>query len=157
MRMEEASLPVVRPIVRARQELPTSDAGQPDTRAKGLGDDGRSPSGAARPGGRVPGALLGGVGVQPEELRLRIQEWPSSAGKESPQRRRPMAAMPREPESFGEQVLVILKRHFPERQIELAGPMDVVIDGRHLGLENLYRMVLRDPDNGVEIVENYIE
>jgi hypothetical protein len=68
-----------------------------------------------------------------------------------------MAAMPREPESFGEQVLVILKRHFPERRVELAGPMDVVIDGRHLGLENLYRMVLRDPDNGVEIVEHYLE
>lgn len=68
-----------------------------------------------------------------------------------------MAAMPHEPEAFGEQVLCILKRHFPERTVVLAGPMDVVIDGRHLGLDNLFRMVLRDPDNGVEIVENYLE
>jgi hypothetical protein len=68
-----------------------------------------------------------------------------------------MSAMPQEPEAFGEQVVFILKRHFPERTVHLAGPMDVVIDGRHLGLDNLYRMVLRDPDNGVEIVENYLE
>ncbi len=68
-----------------------------------------------------------------------------------------MSAMPQEPEAFGEQVVFILKRHFPERIVHLAGPMDVVIDGRHLGLDNLYRMVLRDPDNGVEIVENYLE
>jgi hypothetical protein len=68
-----------------------------------------------------------------------------------------MAAMPHEPEAFGEQVLFILKRQFPERTVTLAGPMDVVIDGRHLGLDNLFRMVLRDPDNGVEIVENYLE
>ena len=68
-----------------------------------------------------------------------------------------MSAMPQEPEAFGEQVVFILKRHFPERTVHLAGPMDVVIDGRHLGLDNLYRMVLRDPNNGVEIVENYLE
>lgn len=68
-----------------------------------------------------------------------------------------MAAMPHEPEAFGEQVVSILKRHFPERAVQLAGPMDVVIDGRHLGLDNLYRMVLRDPDHGLEIVENYLE
>ncbi len=68
-----------------------------------------------------------------------------------------MSAMPHEPEAFGEQVVTILKRHFPERAVQLAGPMDVVIDGRHLGLDNLYRMVLRDPDHGVEIVESYLE
>jgi uncharacterized protein YtpQ (UPF0354 family) len=68
-----------------------------------------------------------------------------------------MSAMPQEPDAFGEQVMSILRRHFPERAVQLAGPMDVVIDGRHLGLDNLYRMVLRDPDNGVEIVECYLE
>ncbi len=68
-----------------------------------------------------------------------------------------MARMPREPEAFGEQVAKILKRHFPERAIELAGPMDLVLNGKHLGLNNLYRMVLCDPHRGVEIVENYLE
>ena len=68
-----------------------------------------------------------------------------------------MAFMPREPEAFGEQVFAIPKRHWPERKAELAGPLDVVVDGRHLGLENLYRMVLGDPQRGTEIVEDYLE
>ena len=68
-----------------------------------------------------------------------------------------MAAMPREPEAFGEQVFAILQRNWPERPAELAGAMDLVVDGRHLGLENLYRMVLGDPDRGTEIVEDYLE
>lgn len=68
-----------------------------------------------------------------------------------------MARMPREPEAFGEQVARILQRHFPDRSVELAGPMDLVLNGKHLGLENLYRMVQYEPSRGVEIVENYLE
>lgn len=68
-----------------------------------------------------------------------------------------MARMPREPEAFGEQVAKILKRQFPDRNVELAGPMDLVLNGKHLGLENLYRMVQYEPTRGVEIVENYLE
>ncbi|MHC5114277.1 MAG: DUF1444 family protein [Planctomycetota bacterium] len=65
--------------------------------------------------------------------------------------------MPREPEAFGEQVARILLRHFPDREVELAGPMDLVLNGKHLGLENLYRMVQYEPARGLEIVENYLE
>jgi hypothetical protein len=68
-----------------------------------------------------------------------------------------MAHLPREPEAFGEQVSKMLKRHFPDREAELVGPLDMVVGGRHLGLENLYRMVLRDPSRGTEIVEDYLE
>lgn len=68
-----------------------------------------------------------------------------------------MSRMPREPEAFGEQVARILKRHFPDRDVDLAGPMDLVLNGKHLGLSNLYRMVQCEPGRGVEIVENYIE
>ena len=68
-----------------------------------------------------------------------------------------MTRMPREPEAFGEQVARILLRHFPDREIELAGPMDVILNGRHLGLDNLYRMVQYEPARGLEIVENYLE
>lgn len=68
-----------------------------------------------------------------------------------------MARMPREPEAFGEQVAKILLRHFPDRNVELAGPMDLVLNGKHLGLENLYRMVQYEPSRGVEIVENYLD
>jgi len=68
-----------------------------------------------------------------------------------------MARMPREPEAFGEQVARILLQQYPEREIELAGPLDLVFNGKHLGLENLYRMVLHEPDRGTEIVENYLD
>jgi hypothetical protein len=68
-----------------------------------------------------------------------------------------MTRMPREPEAFGEQVARILLRHFPDREVELAGPMDVILNGKHLGLDNLYRMVQYEPSRGLEIVENYLE
>ncbi len=68
-----------------------------------------------------------------------------------------MAHMPREPEAFGEQVAKILHQQFPERAVELAGPLDLILSGRHLGLENLYRMVQHEPTRGLEIVENYIK
>ena len=68
-----------------------------------------------------------------------------------------MAALPREPEAFGEQVFAILRRNWPEHDVILTGPFDLVVNGRHLGLENLYRMVLGSPDRGTEIVEDYLE
>jgi len=68
-----------------------------------------------------------------------------------------MAHMPREPEAFCEQVVKILRRHFPDREVKLAGPMDLYLDSRHLGLNNLYRMVLIDIERGVEIVEDFLE
>ncbi len=68
-----------------------------------------------------------------------------------------MPRLPREPEAFGEHVARILKRQYPGRPVELAGPLDLVLSGKHLGLENLYRMVLHDPERGTELVENYLE
>ncbi len=67
-----------------------------------------------------------------------------------------MAHMPREPEAFGEHVARILKAHYPDRTVDLAGPLDLVLNGKHLGLENLYRMVLHEPNRGVELVESYL-
>jgi len=68
-----------------------------------------------------------------------------------------MAHMPREPEAFCEQVVKILRRHFPDREVKLVGPMDIYLGGRHLGLNNLYRMVHTDSERGVEIVEDFLE
>jgi uncharacterized protein YtpQ (UPF0354 family) len=65
--------------------------------------------------------------------------------------------MPREPEAFGEQVARILLRHFPDRTVELAGPMDLIVGGKHLALQNLYRMVQCEPSRGLEIVETYLD
>jgi uncharacterized protein YtpQ (UPF0354 family) len=68
-----------------------------------------------------------------------------------------MPRMPREPEAFAEHVAALLKRIQPEYEIELTGPRELVINGRRLDLENLYRMVNHEPDRGVEIVEHYLD
>lgn len=68
-----------------------------------------------------------------------------------------MDKFPLEPDAFAAHVVGLLKRQYPAREAALTGPLHVVFDGRHLGLENLYRMVLRDPRHASEIVENYLE
>jgi uncharacterized protein YtpQ (UPF0354 family) len=68
-----------------------------------------------------------------------------------------MASMPREPEAFAEHVAALLKRLQPEYTVDLVGPRELVINGRRLDLENLYRMVNHEPDRGVEIVEHYLD
>ena len=68
-----------------------------------------------------------------------------------------MTQMPREPEAFSEQVLRILKRLNPEGDATLAGPMDLLYEGRALSLANLYRMVCCDPERGVEIVDEFLD
>jgi uncharacterized protein YtpQ (UPF0354 family) len=45
----------------------------------------------------------------------------------------------------------------PDFDIELVGPREVIINGRRLDLENLYRMVSHEPDRGTEIVEHYLD
>lgn len=67
-----------------------------------------------------------------------------------------MTQIPREPEAFSELVLKLLRQAHPGHEVELAGPMDVVISGRHLGLNNLFRMVQCDPENAEMIVEEYL-
>jgi len=68
-----------------------------------------------------------------------------------------MAKMPREPEAFAEQVAYMLRRLQPDRKIDLVGPRELVVDGRRLDLENLFRLVNHDRERGVEIVENFLE
>ncbi|MDG1898585.1 MAG: hypothetical protein P8I74_01830, partial [Phycisphaerales bacterium] len=67
-----------------------------------------------------------------------------------------MAHLPREPEAFCEHVLRIIRKQVNDREVELLGPMDLCIGGRHLDLSNLYRMVSCDPDLGVQIVEDFL-
>ena len=68
-----------------------------------------------------------------------------------------MARMPHEPEAFAEQVASILRRLQPEHEVELTGPRELLVNGRRLDLENLYRLVNHDLDRGEEIVEHYLE
>lgn len=68
-----------------------------------------------------------------------------------------MPGFPLDPERFGEAVLDVLRRAHPDRHADLAAPMHLIIEGRHLGLDNLLRLVLTDPARAAEIVENYLD
>lgn len=68
-----------------------------------------------------------------------------------------MSLMPHEPEAFAEQVAFLLKRLQPEYTVELTGPRELIVNGRRLDLENLFRLVNHDPDRGQEIVEHYLD
>ena len=68
-----------------------------------------------------------------------------------------MAHMQQEPEAFAEAVQTMLRRLRPELQIQLIGPSEMLVDGRRLDLDNLYRLVNHDPDQGSEIVEQYLD
>ncbi len=65
--------------------------------------------------------------------------------------------MPREPEAFSERVAKLVEMVQPEGEITLTGALELLINGRRLDLENLYRMVQRDPGRGVEIVEHFLD
>lgn len=67
-----------------------------------------------------------------------------------------MTSMPREPEAFAEQVVEMLRATHPQMRVELTGPNEAVVEGRRLDLENLYRLVSHSPENGVEIVGEYL-
>jgi hypothetical protein len=68
-----------------------------------------------------------------------------------------MAGMPIEPEAFAEQVASLLRRLQPTYTVELTGPRELIVNGRRLDLENLYRMVNHEPGRGSEIVEHYLQ
>lgn len=68
-----------------------------------------------------------------------------------------MSHMPKEPDLFAEQVMVMLRRIQPDYTIELTGPRELIVNGRRLDLENLHRLVNHDPPRGVEIVEHYLD
>ena len=65
--------------------------------------------------------------------------------------------MPHEPEAFAETVAAMLRRIQPEHTIQIVGPRELIVDGRRLDLENLFRLVIRDAERGTEIVEHYLE
>ncbi len=68
-----------------------------------------------------------------------------------------MPRMPSEPEAFAEQVATLLRRIRPTDAIDLVGPRELLVNGRRLDLENLFRMVRHEPDRGTEIVEHFLD
>lgn len=68
-----------------------------------------------------------------------------------------MGTMPREPEAFAETVANMLRRLQPEYAVDFIGPRELIVNGRRLDLENLFRMVNHEPQRGTEIVSHYLE
>jgi uncharacterized protein YtpQ (UPF0354 family) len=66
-------------------------------------------------------------------------------------------AFPKEPDEFAAYAERVFRAQWPDRTVEVAGPMDLVVEGRHLGLENLWRLASRDPACGADIVRHYFE
>lgn len=67
-----------------------------------------------------------------------------------------MAQMPRELDAFAAKVADMLRKLQPEFAIKLIGTSELLVDGRRLDLDNLYRMVSHDRVRGHEIVEHYL-
>ncbi len=68
-----------------------------------------------------------------------------------------MAQMPREMSAFAEQVADMLRQIQPGYAVKLIGTTELLVDGRRLDLDNLYRMVSHDEVRGQEIVEHYLD
>jgi uncharacterized protein YtpQ (UPF0354 family) len=68
-----------------------------------------------------------------------------------------MASMPKEPEAFAEQVAKLIQRMQPGFRIDRVGPRELLVNGRRLDLENLFRMVAHEPDRGTDIVEHFLD
>lgn len=65
-------------------------------------------------------------------------------------------SMPTEPEAFAEHIAAMIRRARPGYAIDLAGPQELLVNGRRLDLENLLRMVVHEPARGADIVEQFI-
>lgn len=68
-----------------------------------------------------------------------------------------MAQMPRELDAFAAKVAEMLRKLQPEFAIKLIGTSELLVDGRRLDLDNLFRMVSHDRVRGREIVEHYLQ
>lgn len=68
-----------------------------------------------------------------------------------------MGSMPIEPEAFAEHVADLIRRMQPGFAITMPSPRELLVNGRRLDLENLFRMVIHEPDRGADIVEHFLD
>lgn len=71
----------------------------------------------------------------------------------------PMSSdLPQEPGAFSEHVARLVKDLCPDREVELVGVFELRINGRHLNLENLFRMVQHSAaeGGGDGVIERYL-
>ena len=68
-----------------------------------------------------------------------------------------MTQLPDTPEQFSQAVVDLVRRRHPSRAVALTGTLVLTVDGRHMGLENLWRTVQRAPERWVETVEHHVD
>ena len=68
-----------------------------------------------------------------------------------------MSRVPETPEQFSTFVCDLVRRRHPSRKVELTATLVLTIDGRHLGLENLWRTVQRAPEAWLDTVEHHVD
>ena len=68
-----------------------------------------------------------------------------------------MSQFPDTPEQFSTAVYDLVRRRHGSRNVELVTTLVLTIDGRHLGLENLWRTVQRAPETWLETVQHHID
>ncbi len=66
-----------------------------------------------------------------------------------------MDHFPHEPAAFTEAVARHIKLQWRDRKVEVLDAFKVLIDGRRMGLENLFRLVMQDEARANEIVVDY--
>lgn len=62
-----------------------------------------------------------------------------------------------DPREFTEHVVEKIRELKPEYAVEILGPMEVLVNGRRVNLENLKRMAGHEPNRKEEIVAHYLE
>ncbi len=60
-------------------------------------------------------------------------------------------------QAFTEVIGSLLKGWYEQRPIHIVSPLKLSIDGKAMGLDNLYRMIHQDPDRGFAFVRSYFE
>lgn len=68
-----------------------------------------------------------------------------------------MSPIPHDPSAFSDFVAGLLKQMRPGFEVDHTGPRELLVNGRRLDLENLFRMVTHEPDRGSEIITHYLE
>lgn len=64
---------------------------------------------------------------------------------------------PDDSQGFTELVSKLLKGWYAVRPVEVVSPLKLLVDGKAMGLDNLYRMVHQDPQRGTAFVRSYFD
>lgn len=68
-----------------------------------------------------------------------------------------MVRFPYEPAAFTEAIAKHIKSTWRDRKVEVIDALKLLVDGRRMGLENLYRLVMQDAERAAEVVSAYFQ